>query len=116
MTENSSWATLDLFVTDSQGLEQLTVLVLLILTKLDMYTVRLRNESLHLFSGVLFSDLDTWYNNYQKKESKKRPKVLPNPIDVTKIAPTQDRKIPFFKVPTIQGKTLKGNVFIEGVN
>ena len=73
MTESSSWAVPETFATTSQYLEQLTVLVLLLLTKLVTYTVQLRNEKLHLTTGVLFTDVSTWYEKQMKKETKRRP-------------------------------------------
>ena len=50
-----------------------------------------------------------------KKEAKKGPKTIPI-LTKDKKNPTQDHKIPFFRVPTFQRDTLQGDTFIEGVN
>ena len=104
----------EFFATSGQSLEQLTVPVLLLLTKLATYTIQLRNEKLHLITGVLFNDITTWYEKHVKKDSKNRPKAIV-PDSKNKATPTQDPKIPFFKVSTFQGDTLQGDVFVEGV-
>ena len=59
MTESSSWAVPESFATTSQSLEQLTVPMLLLITKLATYTVQLRDKKLHLTTGVLFTDIST---------------------------------------------------------
>ena len=67
VTESSSWAVLESIATDNQSLDQLTVPVLLLLTKLATYSVQLRKESLNLFTGVLFNTMTTWYDKYMKR-------------------------------------------------
>ena len=69
MTDFSSWAVPEYFATSRQSLEQLTVPVLLLLTKLFTDTLQLRHERLDLTTGVLLADLATWYANYMKKEA-----------------------------------------------
>ena len=50
-----------------------------------------------------------------KKETKKRPNAVIQDVKV-KTTPTQDHKIPFFRLLTFQDNTLQGDVFIEGVD
>ena len=71
MTESSSWVVLDSFATSGQSLEQLTVPALLLLTKLATYLVQLRQESLHLSTGLFFADLATWYKKIHEEGVKK---------------------------------------------
>ena len=70
VTESSSWAVPESFAISNQSLDQLTVPVILLLTKLATYSVQQSQESLHLTTGVLFADLAMWYEKYRKKEVK----------------------------------------------
>ena len=116
MTDHASWAVPDSFATDTEALEQLTVPVLLLLTKLSTYSIQLRNEPLYLCTGVIFANLSKWYDRYDKKEANKRPKAIINPVSIPKLHSTQDHKIPIFKVPNFHGNTFKGDEFINKVD
>ena len=76
----------------------------------------LRKKSLHLSPGVLFSNLATWYNMHQGKETKKKPKTISKCVDGSKSQANQYHKIPFLKVPIFQGNTLNGDNFIKDIN
>ena len=47
--------------------------------RIPTYSVQLRKKSLYLSTWVLFTELATWYEKYTKKETTKRPKVIPIP-------------------------------------
>ena len=71
---------------------------------------------MHLSSGVLFNDLDIWYEKYTKKESKKRLKALSTPVEGAKYCPNPRSQDTIFKAPTFQGDALQGGAFIEGID
>ena len=56
------------------------------------------------------------YKHEIKKEPKKRHKAITNPVAGYKIDAIQDKKIPFFKVPSFQGDMLQGEMFINGLD
>ena len=83
--DHAIWAVPDLFATDTEALEQLMVPVILLLTKLATYSLQLRKEYLYLCTGVLLADLSTWYDRYVKKEAKKEPNAIKDPISIPKL-------------------------------
>ena len=107
MIESSSWAVLDSFETETQSLEQVTVLLLLLLTKLAKYSVHLSKEPLHLCTGVIFNNLPTWYDKYMKsslKEAKGPPRF--HQRNQSQLVPgSQD---PFFEDPYLPGGHIPG--------
>ena len=71
MIKHTSWADPDDISTEAHSMEKLTVLVTLLLAKIETYIVLLQKKLLHISPSLLFSDLATWYINTRIKNSRR---------------------------------------------